>query len=355
MAATRAEVSAIDLFCGAGGLSQGLKDAGVGIIAGFDIDPRCKYPFESNIGAGFFEQDVRTVTGSQLDRLWGSAPTRLLAGCAPCQPFSKHRRGADTSNDREWPLLDEFGRLVAQTLPDLVTMENVTGILTTNVFKSFVATLAENRYYIDYRLCRGLRYGLPQFRRRLVLVASRIGPVGVPSGSVYKRDTTVRDAIGNLPPVLHGEADPDDAVHAARKLSELNLRRMEASRPGGSWEDWPLELRAPCHRKASGGTFRSVYARMEWDKPSPTITTQAHNFGTGRFGHPEQPRAITLREAAILQGFPRDYRFVRSGGKVEFTPLGKLIGNAVPPPLGRAVGEVLVGRARHPEPAGRQS
>jgi DNA (cytosine-5)-methyltransferase 1 len=231
----------------------------------------------------------------------------------------------------------------------------VTGIVTTAIFKSFIRTLLDNQYIVDYRPCYGTRYGLPQFRRRLVLVASRIGPVEVPSGSVEEPATTVREAIGGMPEVRHGEADPDDPLHAARKLTDINLSRMKASQPGGTWEDWPSELRAPCHRKTSGGTFRSVYARMEWDKPSPTITTQAHNFGTGRFGHPEQDRAITLREAAILQGFPYDYRFVRPGGKVEFAPLGKLIGNAVPPPLGKAIGDVLVERGHCPETMGDRS
>jgi len=171
----------------------------------------------------------------------------------------------------------------------------------------------------------------------------------VPCGAKGETVRTVRDAIGDLPAVQHGQASLGDPLHSSRTLSDLNLARIKASRPGGSWEDWPADLRAPCHRKASGGSFRSVYARMEWDKPSPTITTQAHNFGTGRFGHPEQDRAITLREAAMLQGFPRTYRFVRPAEKVEFAPLGKLIGNAVPPTLGKAIGLALLDRARYPE------
>lgn len=339
----------LTFFCGAGGLSLRLKTAGIGIVAGFDNDPRCKYPFESNIGAGFFQQDVRTITKERLERLWPAQSIRLLAGCAPCQPFSKHRRGADTSSDREWPLLGSFGSLVAQTLPQLVTMENVLGIASTTVFKDFLALLLDNHYAVDYRSCYGPNYGLPQHRRRLVLLASRIGPIQVPVGDPSSVTVTVRQVIGDLPPVRHGQATLVDPLHASRTLHPINLRRIQASQPGGTWNDWPVELRAPCHNKASGRTFKSVYARMEWDQPSPTITTQAHNFGTGRFGHPEQDRAITLREAAMLQGFPRDYRFVRPSERVEFTPLGKLIGNAVPPPLGKAIGVALIERARHPE------
>jgi DNA (cytosine-5)-methyltransferase 1 len=222
-------------------------------------------------------------------------------------------------------------------------MENVVGILGTDVFKRFVGILWKNGYVVDCKTCPGAKYGLPQYRSRLVLVASRIGIIKIPKGSyVPDQFRTVRDAIGSMPRVDNGSSDADDPLHACRTLSPLNLRRIKASRPGGTWEDWPEELRAPCHQKASGGTFRSVYARMEWDKPSPTITTQAHNFGTGRFGHPDQDRGITLREAAILQGFPPGYKFVREGVKVEFAPIGKLIGNAVPPPLGRAIGEGLM-------------
>lgn len=120
------------------------------------------------------------------------------------------------------------------------------------------------------------------------------------------------------------------------------MSRIKASTPGGTWKDWPEGLRAPCHRRETGATFRNVYARMEWDKPSPTITTLAHNFGTGRFGHPEQDRALSLREAALRQGFPREYGFVRNGERVLFDRIGRLIGNAVPPPLGRAVGEAII-------------
>lgn len=348
MASDVAKVAAVDIFCGAGGLSYGLQQAGIGIVAGFDIDSRCKYPFEHNIGAGFFEQDVKTVTAEQLNRLWGRDAVRLLAGCAPCQPFSTHRRGADASTHRAWPLLGEFGRLVEETLPEFVTMENVIGLRRSDIFRNFVSILDKNEYVFDYSVCNGADYGLGQVRRRLVLVASRIGPVGVPTGFKGQAPPTVRSVIGKLPPVGHGEVSPRDPMHAARTLTDVNLQRMKASKPGGTWRDWPVELRAPCHQKASGGTFQSVYARMEWDKPSPTITTQSFNFGTGRFGHPEQDRALTLREASMLQGFHREYQFVRPGEKVEFAALGRLIGNAVPPPLGKAIGEALVERACNP-------
>jgi DNA (cytosine-5)-methyltransferase 1 len=340
-------VRAIDLFCGAGGLSYGLKQAGIQVVGGFDIDPRCVYPFETNIKAPFFKQDVRTVTSKQLKQLWGPSGVRVLAGCAPCQPFSSHRRGTDTTADDSWPLLDEFARLATESLPQIVTMENVPRIVSSDVFKRFVITLQKCDYEVSFRSCYGPEYRLPQHRRRLVLIASRIGTVELPKRTAGRSIRTVRQTIGKLPQLEAGEIDPKDHLHKSRNLTELNLKRIRASSPGGTWRDWPEELRSECHRKASGSSFANVYARMEWSQPSPTITTQMHNFGTGRFGHPEQDRAITLREAAMLQGFPRTYRFVQKGEPVEFAPLGRLIGNAVPPPLGKMVGKTIMARVEH--------
>jgi DNA (cytosine-5)-methyltransferase 1 len=346
-------VSAVDLFCGAGGLSHGLQQAGIPVVAGIDVDGTCAFPFESNIEAGFLELDVRDVTATQLERLWHPGSTRLLAGCAPCQPFSPYRRGADTSHEEQWPLLAEFGRLVSEARPEIVTMENVPRIGGAPVFTEFVRGLRDEEYHVTWRSCNSLDYGLPQGRRRLVLLASRLGPLEIPDGDLRgKQCRTVRDTISNLPKLGAGEADPDDPLHRSRTLSDTNLRRIRASTPGGTWEDWPEELRSPCHRKSSGASFRNVYARMEWDKPSPTITTLAHNFGTGRFGHPDQDRPITLREAAMLQGFPATYQFVRRGAPVHFSSLGRLIGNAVPPPIAEAVGRAIVDHiAAHHEAA----
>lgn len=336
-------VCAVDLFCGVGGLSHGLQEAGVPVVAGIDVDPACRYPFEANIDAAFLDLDIRNVTAAHLNRLWPDGCVRLLAGCAPCQPFSPHRRGRDTSDEEDWALLSEFERLVLETMPEIVTMENVPRAGSTEIFKQFVAALRDAGYQVSWRSCRGVDYGLPQSRRRLVLIASLLGPIEIPAGHLDgAAPQTVRDAIEDLPAIESGGVDPHDPLHASRGLSPINMKRIKASKPGGTWEDWPKDLRSPCHRRKTGSTFRNVYARMEWDQPSPTITTLAHNFGTGRFGHPEQDRPISLREAALLQGFPRRYRFVRDGEKVVFDRIGRLIGNAVPPPLGQAVGAAIV-------------
>lgn len=347
MAPRPVNISAVDLFCGVGGLSYGLQEAGLRIAAGVDLDPACSYPYRTNVRAPFHERDVRELQVDELAGMWPAEDVRVLAGCAPCQPFSSYRRGADTSHEAQWSLIEEVGRLVEGTLPEVVTMENVPRIASTPVFKNFVELLKKLDYHVSFDSCYCPAYGVPQRRRRMVLLASRLGDIAVPKGEVRPADyVTVRQVIGELPPVRHGEADPDDRLHKSRKLEEINLKRIKRSRPGGTWEEWPKDLRAPCHRKASGATYRNVYARMAWDEPSPTITTMAYNFGAGRFGHPEQDRAITLREAAILQSFPREYEFVPPGAPVQFASLGRLIGNAVPPLLANAVGKAIVSHVR---------
>jgi DNA (cytosine-5)-methyltransferase 1 len=147
----------------------------------------------------------------------------------------------------------------------------------------------------------------------------------------------VKQAIGRLRPLSAGESAPKDKLHVTSTLSDTNLERIKVSKPGGTWRDWPKRLVAECHRVDSGRTYPGVYGRMEWDKPAPTMTTQCYGFGNGRFGHPVQDRAISLREAAILQSFPRKYAFIPKGGEVSFKVLGRLIGNAVPVDLGRAI------------------
>jgi DNA (cytosine-5)-methyltransferase 1 len=307
------------------------------------VDPACSYPFTKNNRAAFIEQDIRKVRGADLAKLYPAGSIRLLAGCAPCRPFSPFQRGSDSSTHDEWALLDEFGRIVRELRPDLVTMENVPDLAAQEPFKRFVRLLKRLAFDVAFDSVYGPDFGMPQHRRRLVLVASRIGLVSVPAGRVRPKDyKTVRDAIGGLPPVRAGEQDAVDRLHKARGVSDLNMRRLKASRPGGTWRDWEPGLRAACHQKTSGSSYQAVYSRMTWDEPAPTITTLASSFGSGRFGHPEQNRSLTLREAAILQTFPRRYRFVAPREPVGLSSVGRLIGNAVPPRLAWYVGKELM-------------
>ena len=339
------KVACIDLFCGAGGLTHGLTSAGIRVVAGIDVDPACHYPFETNNAARFVNCDVSRLTGTQLNDMFGKADIRILAGCAPCQPFSAYSHRYDITGSSRWSLLKQFGRLVRETLPDLVTMENVPLVAKHTVFDDFIRGLERKGYIVYHDVINCASYGLPQNRRRMVLIASRHGDIElIPPPRKGRR--TVRAAIGNLPPVGSGETHPSDSLSAASRLSKLNLERIRVSRPGGTWRDWPTHLVAKCHRSKSGHTYPAVYGRMRWDEPAPTLTTQFYGFGNGRFGHPEQDRAITLREGAILQGFPKAYAFVPSEQPVRFTTLGRMIGNAVPVTLGKAIGRSIATHLR---------
>jgi DNA (cytosine-5)-methyltransferase 1 len=339
----KATVHGVDLFCGVGGLTYGLRKAGIDVVAGVDLDPDSEYPFAKNNSAVFIKADIRELTGVDLAALYPKRGLRLLAGCAPCRPFSPFRRGTDNTKDDEWGLVGEFSRLAGELRPELITMENVPGLASKRVFHEFVDHLVELGYELDWRSVYCPRFGIPQHRRRLVLLASRIGPVNVPKGYLEQSEyRTVRRTIASLPPLSAGEYDSRDLLHWARSVTAKNLERLRASRPGGTWKDWPRDLRAKCHRKKTGESYRNVYSRMLWDEPSPTITTQSFNFGTGRFGHPEQDRSITLREAALLQTFPRRFRFVRPRGHLFMNRVGRLIGNAVPPRLAFFIGREIM-------------
>jgi DNA (cytosine-5)-methyltransferase 1 len=283
------------------------------------------------------ERDISKVTTDELKALFGDADLTILAGCAPCQPFSTYAQRYELDGkDGKWGLLYEFARLATGSNPDVITMENVPTVAKHAVFHDFVDTLKRLGYSVWFDVVDSSRYGVPQTRRRMVLLASKHGDIKMiePTNKMPK---TVRQAIGRLRPLRAGEAAPRDKLHVTSTLSEKNLQRIRVSKPGGTWRDWPDYLVADCHRAESGRTYPGVYGRMEWDKPAPTMTTQCYGFGNGRFGHPEQDRAISLREAAILQSFPRDYAFVPEDGEVSFKVLGRLIGNAVPVDLGRAI------------------
>jgi DNA (cytosine-5)-methyltransferase 1 len=337
------ELTGVDVLCGAGGLTCGLEKTGISITFGIDIDPECKYPYQANNQAIFINKDIQKISSQELLHLFKKSELKLLAGCAPCQPFSTYSRKTQQHHDTKWVLVSEFSRLVHEVKPELVTMENVPQLMTHKVFHQFLRQLKADNYYIWYDIVECSKYGVPQTRKRLVLVASLLDEIKLlpPEVLPVTKPATVREYIGNLPPIAAGNCDANDPLHKASSLSELNLRRIRASKPGGTWRDWPSELMAKCHTKMSGKTYPSVYGRMEWDAPAPTITTQCFGYGNGRFGHPVQNRAISLREAALLQTFPANYRFVGSDTKGSFNTLGRLIGNAVPVRLGEVIGYTL--------------
>lgn len=335
-------VNAVDLFCGAGGLTRGLEKSGIRVKLGIDIDPACEYPYVANNDAQFMLKSVEHVEASELNDAFSGAEFKLLAGCAPCQTFSTYNQKADSS-DKRWWLLRQFSRLMSETEPELVTIENVPGLVGQGIFKEFLKDLEGRKYKIDSQIVNCAEYGLPQQRSRLVLIASRLGPIRLLEPKEFRRKPkSVFEAIAGLPLLEAGEIDPKDPMHQCSVLSDKNYQRILASKPGGTWRDWPKELVADCHKKKSGKTYPSVYGRMKWDEPAPTITTQFFGFGNGRFGHPEQNRAISLREGAILQSFPKKYKFTAPGEPISKKQLGRLIGNAVPVKLGELIGKSIL-------------
>ena len=333
---------AVDLFCGAGGLSFGMQRAGIEIRGGIDLDPSCRHPFEANVGAEFHELDLFELSPDFVDSLFTPRRPRVLSGCAPCQPFSTYTNGRRNPNG-QWKLLDKFAEIVQELRPEVVTMENVSLLTRHAVFSNFATVLRRSGYHLSHSIVRCSDYGVPQSRRRLVLLASTLGDIALePPPQMQSRQPTVWDTIGRLDPLEAGATSESDPLHKCSGLSDTNLRRIRSSVPGGTWRDWEAGLRAQCHKRGSGRTYCGVYGRMSWDEPAPTITTQFHGYGSGRFGHPEQDRAISLREGALLQTFPADYSFVVPGEAVHIAPVARLIGNAVPVALGAVIGRSIV-------------
>ena len=338
-------IRVVDLFCGIGGLTHGLSLAGLDVAAGVDIDISCRFPYEKNNNAVFIEGDVAQISPEVISRYFQAANISVLVGCAPCQPFSKytHRYRKKGSNYGKWRLLHSFAEKIEDVLPDIISMENVPQIIRENVFSDFLCTLDQLGYSTSYSIVFCPDYGVPQSRKRLVLLASRFGNISIIGPEYTPRNyITVRQAIGNLPRLYDGQFSPDDPLHFCSKLSKINLKRIQNSRQGGSWREWDKSLQLKCHKKKSGKTYGSVYGRMIWDMPSPTITTQFYGYGNGRFGHPEQDRALSIREGAILQSFPPSYCFTPNDVTINKRAIATHIGNAVPVQLGRAIGVSII-------------
>lgn len=345
-------VVAVDVFCGVGGLTHGLLAEGIQVVAGYDLEGNCRYAFEHNHpGATFHQRDVTTLTAEEILAHYPPGAVKVLVGCAPCQPYSSAAAAtkvgkAQADLEREWEPLRAFLRLILEVEPDVVSMENVLRLATPGrfpVYADFKRQLRDAGYSVTEHKVFGPDYGIPQARRRLVLFASKAGDVPLPEKTFPKGTyPTTADALRGLPVLEHGQVDPHDPLHRTFRLGEKNRARAEASKTKGTWADWPDDLRLACHRKASGATYGSVYGRMDPDAPSPTMTTQFYNIGTGRFVHPTQHRGLSLREGAILQTFPRDYEFVAPGGEITFAQQGRQIGNAVPPVLGQVIGRAIL-------------
>lgn len=352
------EICAVDMFCGAGGLTYGFEQAGISVQKGLDIDRDSKFPYETNTNAEFSTVDI-TPLARNPEPVKQMFPWRsdvdVLAACAPCQPYSTmgHSREGETADHEKWGLLDRFKRIVEYVEPNIVVMENVLQVRHDETYVAFEERLEELGYTLNTPENRNVycpEYGIPQKRKRWVLLASKEGELKLPDPPYTDESEypTVRETIGHLPPLQAGEAHPEHDLHRARKLSDKNLERIRHMEPGGDWRLWEergLEhLLADCHTRESGRTYKAPYSRMRPDEPAPTITTQFYNYGSGRFGHydTDQDRALSLLEGALLQSFPQDYDFYSEWQEVGVKNVGRLIGNAVPPKLAKIIGDEVV-------------
>jgi len=386
---------AVDFFCGAGGTTCGLIDAGGYVIAGIDKDARCERTFvENNANTAidyclprFLERDIFPATedypkGQQdslstdledlipFYRSQAKDAPLLFAICAPCQPFTKLSKKELTEERKEGRkrdrnLLSEAAKFVEHFQPELILSENVAGILDIRyggVWDEFRQILGNLEYVTGSRVVCTSKFGIPQYRKRSILMAVRKDLVRgkrltdmlesellVPKADPDTLLVSVREAIGHLPPIEAGETHQDIPNHRARTLSELNLKRLSCAKPGESnayMEETKFgDLSLDCHRKVNKRLntrcFSDIYTRMHPDRPSPTITTKCHSISNGRYGHFDetQLRGISLREAAILQSFPDDYVFYPTE---QIEPIARMIGNAVPPKLVSFFAEYLI-------------
>lgn len=333
-----------DFFSGCGGTSQGMREAGLRVRFGIDLDIDATRTYRANFPrAGFIQRDIRSLKVKDLAPYVteGNARPMLFGACAPCQPFSKQRHDR-RRNDRREGLLGEFHRFVKSYLPEYVFVENVPGLQsiddTRGPFAELLKLLTKLGYWHSHEIIHACHYGVPQRRRRLVLIASRLGPISFPEpthGPAKERALpTVWEAIGHLPPIKAGQSHPEVPNHQAANLSDLNLKRIKATKSGSPRTGWPRELMLDCHESHTGHT--DVYGRMVKDLPSAALTTRCISLSNGRFGHPVQHRAISVREAACLQTFPMDFEFF--GG---LTSMSRQVGNAVPVEVARLFGKAI--------------
>ena len=338
-------VEVVDFFSGCGGTSAGLREAGMRILLGIDKDENAAATYRANFPeAAFICRDIRQILTWELEPYLSRPRQRplLFTACAPCQPFSKQNRGKSNADTRA-DLLNELHRFVRRFRPEYVFLENVPGIQridpSDDPLRRFQHLLESLNYRFDSDVIDSLDYGVPQTRRRFVLAASLVAQIDLPDpthGTVDGRTahTTVWDWIGDLPAIPAGGRNETVPNHHCAGLSKLNLERIANTPEGGDRRDWPTNLVLPCHQSHAGHT--DVYGRLHRDRPASTLTTRCISLSNGRFGHPTQDRALSVREAACLQTFPRD--FVFSGS---LASMAVQIGNAVPVLLARRIGDAI--------------
>ncbi|MQX51683.1 DNA (cytosine-5-)-methyltransferase [Alcanivorax sp. PA15-N-34] len=332
--------TAIDLFSGCGGLTEGLKQAGFNVISAVEIEPLAAETYSQNHPeVNLLNSDIRTIGATDLIPIKEKtvSPIDLLAGCPPCQGFSRMKLNNKSGylRDPRNRLIDEVLRLVREIYPKVIMLENVPNLKKYSRYLTFKRELKKLGYFVTDQVIDVSNFGVPQRRKRLVFLASRLGIIDLPSAPL--RRSTVREAFTIIP----GETNCADPLHDThQKRSERIMRLIQAiPKDGGSRTALSEDLRLKCHERNDG--YYDVYGRMKWDDVSPTITGGCINPSKGRFLHPEEDRAITLREAALLQSFPISYKFSLRKGKYA---AAEMIGNAFPPKFSSIQGKEI---ARH--------
>lgn len=347
-------LKAIDFFCGGGGMTCGLRMSGIEVIAGIDHDPNCQETYEANNApAKFILADIKTLPLEYLENelnIKRNDDSMIFIGCSPCQYWSiinslqaaKKSRASQSMN-----LLEDFQKFVNYYNPGYILIENVPGMMTRkdSPFQEFLLFLQKNKYLPDYAIIDANRYGVPQNRRRFVLLASRLKRVTLPVFDEPEKCPKLKDAIGDIsvfPKVNAGHKDDSPFKHTVSGLQPKMLERLRLTPKNGgtrhAWKDRD-DLQINVYRGADrDNVFKDSYGRMTWEKPASTITTKFFGVSHGRFAHPEQDRAISLREGAAIQTFPNHYVFKTTG----IEPTARLIGNAVPPQLAKRLGEALI-------------
>ena len=342
-------LKAVDFFCSGGGMSFGLQQAGIKVIAGIDIDPDCKETYEANIkGAEYLLTDVEKLKEGELSKeidIKKNDNNLILVGCSPCQYWTIIRTNKKKSKKSK-NLLHEFHRFVKYYNPGYVVVENVPGILNRHKesgLDKFVKDLEKQGYTVHYEVVSLNNYGVPESRKRFSLIASRLTNEKIfpkPNNSC----PVVADFIGKnngFDKIPAGHKDNTDFLHTSARLSDKNLQRLKLTPKNGgtrrAWADTNLQINAYKHNKGNI-SFSDTYGRMSWDKPAPTITTKFFSISNGRFAHPEENRAISLREGATLQTFPKTYKFIGNSTAT----IARMIGNAVPPIYAKQIGKTII-------------
>lgn len=345
------KLKAIDFFSGAGGLTYGLRRARINVIAGIDNDPSCKETYEiNNKGVAFFQRDISKYSPKDLARdlkarglkISKNDDAMIFAGCAPCQYWSAIRTEKSKA-EKTKNLILEFQRLVRHFKPGFVVVENVPRIASNpqSPLSKFIKSLESFGYKVAQGITDMSAYGVPQNRRRFTLLASRLGPISLPKPT--GKTKTVRDVLGaknGFAKIRAGHNDPTDFMHTSPDLRDKNLQRLRLTKKdGGDRAAWQKIKSLGLRCYASGERkFYDTYGRMWWDKPAPTITTKFFSISNGRFAHPAEDRAISLREGATLQTFPRHYKFAGAG----IERRARMIGNAVPPAFAEIIGKHII-------------